>query len=450
VTRLAGKLPPRRAQADRRHYVFVYRCGCPFGLVEEGTFCKSEDDAWDAIYDAEVPARRCVVKTSAVRLVATAIACALTVVCAWYAAVYAIAASPHGPEAGPPMSGPLHVLRSGPARAEEARRVPSQQPVRRGRWSCATCRACGASRGHRESGLRHGGVDQQRHLPVLRNPMKVVRKNTAKGHYYLDADTGERVPGVTTIVGDGMPKPALLNWAGEATAEYAVDNWDVLGPLPLTERLKKIKGGRYEKRDAAANKGSAVHAMAERLITGEKVTVPDELAGYVESCVRFLDDFDVRQEHVEVVVYSETHRYVGTTDLIARVLLPDMPEYEHIPRDADGYSLGLFDWKTSKSGIFGDVALQLVAYRHAEHLIADDGEVVEMPWVDFTAGIHLRADGYSFVPLETGDDVYRDFLYVKEVARVVRGLRDLVGDFIVPPTASQYVLAKAANEEVPY
>jgi hypothetical protein len=37
------------------------------------------------------------VKTSAARLTATAIACALTVVCAWYAAVYAIAAlSPDG------------------------------------------------------------------------------------------------------------------------------------------------------------------------------------------------------------------------------------------------------------------------------------------------------------------------------------------------------------------
>jgi hypothetical protein len=116
--------------------------------------------------------------------------------------------------------------------------------------------------------------------------VKIVRKNTAKGHYYLDADTGERVPGVTTIVGDGMPKPALLNWAGEATAEYAVDNWDTLAPLPYSERLKKIKGGRYEKRDAAANKGTAVHAMAERLIAGEKVTVPDELTGYVNACVR--------------------------------------------------------------------------------------------------------------------------------------------------------------------
>jgi hypothetical protein len=157
--------------------------------------------------------------------------------------------------------------------------------------------------------------------------------------------------------------------------------------------------------------------------------------------------------HVEAVVYSETNRHVGTCDLIADVLLPDMPEYEHIGRDDDGYSRGLLDWKTSRSGIFGEVALQLVAYRHSEFLIQPDIDVVvPMPEVDFCAGIHLRPDGYSFVPLETGDDVYRDFLYIKEVARVVAGLRDLVGDVIVPPTASQYVLAKAAEEtaEVPY
>lgn len=278
--------------------------------------------------------------------------------------------------------------------------------------------------------------------------MRIVRKNTAKGHYYIDADTNERVPGVTTINGAGMPKPALLNWAGEATAEYAVDHWDTLAGLPYSERLKKIKGGRYEKRDAASNKGTAVHAMAERLIAGERVTVPDELAGYVQACVGFLDDFEVRPVHVEAVVYSETNRHVGTADLIADVRLPDMPEYEHIGRDADGFSRGLLDWKTSRSGIFGDVALQLVAYRHSEFLIdpATD-DVLPMPEVDFTAGIHLTAAGYSFIPLETGPDVYRDFLYVKEVARIVDGLRDLVGEAIVPPTASKYVLAKVADEQ---
>lgn len=277
--------------------------------------------------------------------------------------------------------------------------------------------------------------------------MKIARKNNGRNHWYVDLDANnERVPGVTTIVGNGMPKPALLNWAGEATAEYAVDNWDELAPLPLTERLKKIKGGRYEKRDAASNKGTQVHEMAERLLAGEKVTVPDALVGYVDSCVRFLDDFQVRPVHVEAVVYSETRRHVGTTDLIADVLLPDMPEYQHIPRDADGFSRGLFDWKTSKSGIFGDVALQLTPYRFSEFLILPDDEVIDMPSVDFCAGIHVRADGYSFVPLLCDESVYRDFLYVMQVARIVDGLRELVGEPIVPPTASTFVLSKADEE----
>lgn len=280
--------------------------------------------------------------------------------------------------------------------------------------------------------------------------MRIAKKQNGRNHWYVDEDAGgERVAGVTTITGGGLPKPALLDWAGDATAEYAVDNWDALSALPLSERLKKIKGGRYEKRDAAAAKGTAVHKLAERLIAGEKVTIPDAISGYVHACVRFLDEFDVRQMCVEAVVYSETHRHVGTTDLIAEVLLPDMPEYDHIGRDEDGYSRGLLDWKTSRSGIFGDVALQLAPYRHSEWLVnPETGDVEVMPDVDFTAGIHLRPDGtYSFVPVTTDDDVYRDFLYVKEVARIVGGLRELVGEPIVPPTASRYVLAKADEDQ---
>lgn len=279
--------------------------------------------------------------------------------------------------------------------------------------------------------------------------MKIARRDNGRNHWYVDLDAGgERVPGVTSIVGDGMPKPALLNWAGEATAEYAVDNWDALSELPLSERLKKMKGGRYEKRDAASNKGTAVHKMAERLIAGEKVTVPDALVGYVDSCVKFLDEFEVRAVHVEAVVYSETRRHVGTCDLIADVLLPDMPEYDHIARGDDGFSRGLLDWKTSKSGIFGDVAMQLSPYRFSEFLITDDGTVIEMPEVDFCAGIHITATGYSFIPLLCGEEQYRDFLYVKEVARIQTSLRDLVGEAITPPTASTYALTQVAGELV--
>lgn len=278
--------------------------------------------------------------------------------------------------------------------------------------------------------------------------MRITRKDNGRNHWYVDADTGERVDGVTKLVGDGLPKPALLNWAGDATAEYAIDNWDDLATLAPSERFKKMKGGRYEKRDAASNKGSQIHKMAERLIAGDKVTVPDALAGYVQSCVRFLDEFDVRAVHVEAVVYSETRRHVGTLDLIADVLLPDMPEYDHIERGDDGYARGLLDWKTGKSGIFGDVAMQLSPYRFSEYLIQADGEVIDMPPVDFCAGIHIRQDNYTFVPLLCGEEQYRDFLYIKEVARIQAGLRDLVGEPIEPPTASAYVLAKA-DEETP-
>jgi hypothetical protein len=279
--------------------------------------------------------------------------------------------------------------------------------------------------------------------------MKIVKKQSGRNHWYIDLDAGgERVPGVTTLTGDGLPKPALLNWAAEATAEYAVDRWDELAKLSPSERLKKMKGGRYETTDKAKAKGTAVHKLAERLIAGEKVTIPDGIDGYVSACVRFLDEFDLHEVHVEAVVYSETHRHVGTLDLIGDVRLPDMPEYDDIPRDDNGYSRGLFDWKTTKSGIFGDVALQLAPYRFSEYLILPDGTVIDMPAVDFCAGIHLRPDGgYSCVPLLCEEDTYRDFLYVAQVARIQAGLRDLIGDPIEPPTASRYQLVEVSDEE---
>lgn len=277
--------------------------------------------------------------------------------------------------------------------------------------------------------------------------MRIAKKQAGRNHWYVDLDRGgEKVDGVTTILANGLPKPALLNWSAEATAAYAVDRWEKLGELPLSERLKVISKGRYETTDKAKAKGTAVHQLAERLITGEKVTIPDGIEGYVRGCVAFLDEFDLRAVHVEAVIYSETRRHVGTLDLIGDVRLPDMPEYDHIARDDDGYSRGLFDWKTSKSGIFGEVALQLAPYRHSEFLILPDETVIPMPEVDFCAGIHLRPDGYSVVPLVCDEDTYRDFLYVQQVARIVGGLRDLVGDPIMPPTMTEYRLHKSDED----
>lgn len=276
--------------------------------------------------------------------------------------------------------------------------------------------------------------------------VRIVRNDNGRSHWYTDTDTGERIPGVTTINGDGLPKKALINWAGNSTAEYAIDHWDELAELPPSARLKKIQGGRYESRDEAANRGTQVHKMGERLINGESVVVPDLLRPYVDSYVRFLDEFQLRARHVEALVYSETHRYVGTFDIFGDILLPDMPEYAGLPRDEDGFVCGcLIDAKTNRSGIFGETALQLAAYRHAEFLQPDprDPDTAEpMPEVTWTGALWIRPDGYSLIPVVADEGQHRAFLYVQQVAQWDKSSRDLVGSPIEPPTASRYTLKK--------
>ncbi|MER7164525.1 hypothetical protein ABT336_00380 [Micromonospora sp. NPDC000207] len=280
--------------------------------------------------------------------------------------------------------------------------------------------------------------------------MKIVKKSNGRNHWYVDADSGERVPGVTTILDQGLPKKALINWSANATAEYAIDHWDELGALAPSARLTKLKGGRYAAKDAAANRGTQVHKMGERLIRGEQVVVPDLLRPYVDSYVRFMDEFQLRARYVEGLVYSEEHRYCGTFDIFGDILLPDMPEYDDLPRDDDGFVCDvLIDAKTNRSGIFGETALQQAGYRYADFLQPDPddpGSAFPMPEVTWTGALWIRPDGYSLVPVAAGPEQHRQFLYVREVGIFDQGARDLVGDPIEPPTASRYVLATVADE----
>ncbi|MBX6385239.1 MAG: hypothetical protein IRZ07_20090 [Microbispora sp.] len=282
------------------------------------------------------------------------------------------------------------------------------------------------------------------------NAVKIVRNDNGRTHWYTDVDTGERVPGVTTILDQGLPKKALIKWAANATADYAIDHWDELAEMAPSARLKALQGGRYAVKDEAARRGTQVHKMGERLIAGESVTVPDLLRPYVDSYVRFLDEFQLRARYVEGVVYSETHRYVGTFDILGDIVLPDMPEYDHLERDEDGYVRDvLIDAKTNRSGIFGETALQLAAYRNAEFLQPDPRDpdtAIEMPPVAWTAALWIRPDDYELIPVTAGDEQHRVFLYAQQVGAWDSSSRDLIGEPIEPPTASRYVLTKLDEE----
>ncbi len=279
--------------------------------------------------------------------------------------------------------------------------------------------------------------------------MRIVRHD-GRYPWYEDTDTGERIRGVTTITGDGLPKKALIEWSGNATAEYGVDNWDDLAKLAPSARLTKLKRGRYEAKDTAANRGTQVHKMGERLIAGERVVVPDNLRAYVDSYVRFMDEFELRPRHVETLVYSDTHRYVGVLDIIGDILLPDMPEYDHLPRDDDGYVCdALIDAKTNRSGIFGETALQLAGYRYAEFMQPDPynpDTAFPMPEITWTGAVWIRPDGYDLVPVVADVRQHRQLLYAQQTRLWDESSRDLIGERIEPPTASRYVLAKVDEE----
>jgi hypothetical protein len=258
----------------------------------------------------------------------------------------------------------------------------------------------------------------------------IRRVDRGKNHYYLDANE-LRVPGVTTIL-KALPKDALINWAANATADAAVNRWDELAAMPPAARLKELQAARYQDRDKAANRGTEVHKLGEQLAAGHAVEYPDELAGHVEAYVRFLDEFDVQPVLIEAVVMSHKYGWAGTLDMVA-----DFPTL--------GKRL-LVDLKTSRSGVFGETALQLAAYRGADTYVTKSSAEKPMIPVDGCAAVHIRADGADLRPVESGPDQFRAFLYVQQVAAWHETSRDLIGDAVPPPKSTRL---RIVREDVP-
>lgn len=264
-------------------------------------------------------------------------------------------------------------------------------------------------------------------------PIRRVR--AGRGHLYKDAN-GTRVPGVTSILSDGLPRKALINWAGNATADYAINNWDELGKMKPAARLSKLQKARYEDRDTAANRGTEIHSWAEKYIAGQEVHVPDEIAAHVESYMHFVAEWQPEPVLIEAVVMSHKHGVAGTLDLIVDFpaeLITRQRGFEHLS-ELDRPIRALVDLKTSRSGIFGEVALQLAIYRTADVYLDENGEEQPMLPVDIVLALHVRGDGYSLFPIEAGPEQVREWLYAREVARFSEETsRTYVGEELTSP-----------------
>lgn len=208
-----------------------------------------------------------------------------------------------------------------------------------------------------------------------------------RGHSYIC--DGEPAPGATKVLGDGIPKPALVNWAARVTAAYAVDHWDELSEKTASARLKELEGARYATSGAAMARGTEVHALAERMGRGEEVEVDEHLAGFVDAYLDFTERFGVEELLIERVVVKRTPwgPYMGQFDLVARLTALDPVE------------TWLLDWKTNASGIFPETALQLASYADADTYLDDDGNEQPMPKIDRLGAVWLRADGADLIPV---------------------------------------------------
>jgi hypothetical protein len=272
--------------------------------------------------------------------------------------------------------------------------------------------------------------------PVTKTERSYTRRGrTYTSHSYVDGN-GTRIPGVTTILDGGIPKPQLIDWAANATAEGTLNHWDELANERPAARLAAMKEIRYEITNTAKNRGTAVHSYAERAVQGQPVnlTAEDEiLRPYIENYVQFLDVFEVDPILIEAVLvhygYGKTARldgWAGTCDLLAELTNPETGARER----------WLLDIKTGEKGVFPETAIQLAAYRYAQVYLDDDGTTHPMIDVHACGAIHCTAESAQLIPTVSGPEQLLVFRHAREIYGYKNNSDGLIGAAIQAPSST--------------
>ncbi|HVE24376.1 MAG TPA: hypothetical protein VNC22_03185 [Sporichthya sp.] len=232
--------------------------------------------------------------------------------------------------------------------------------------------------------------------------------------FYVSPLNGDKVPGVTSVVGM-LPKGFLGPWNAKLVAETAVDSLGEVVSIAMKDRQAAIdflKGAPRRFTSKAADVGTDAHDVFEKMARGETPgRMHPELKVYADHFSAFLDEFQPEFLHLEQTVWSETHGYAGSFDAIMKV---------------DGEIVGA-DWKTTRSGVHAEVAIQLAAYRFADYILdPETSDQIDIPKWTGGAVFHVRPEGWSLVPVRCDEAVFEYFLHLRRVFEWDREVKDTV------------------------
>jgi len=184
-----------------------------------------------------------------------------------------------------------------------------------------------------------------------------------------------------------IDKPALRYWFGEQIYWAMVK--DPTLPKEIAMRAP------YEVSDKAKSRGTTVHSIVEAYKhTGGEIEVAEEFKGYQDAFSKFISDTSSNIIEQEKSVFSETHKYAGTLDLLVEINGANM----------------IIDVKTGKD-IYREAMIQASAYKQAINEMGTK--------VDRAAILLLREDGtYKF---EEADELFDTFLACKTLWEGLNG-----------------------------
>lgn len=261
---------------------------------------------------------------------------------------------------------------------------------------------------------------------------KPVHKFQRDGNrLYLNPESRETVPSVTSIT-DAIPKPFLRYWGPKMVAQCAIDNIEILPTLLETNGRQGLedflkKAPQRNTADAAAM-GSTAHKMFDELATDGETTNPfdptdeaekfDIADQYIDQFLDFLDTLDPEFLYTEETVWSETHGYAGSFDAIVKLKMATLKELMAPGMfDALGINqrkktiIAMLDYKTSRSGVYPEVGLQINAYDNADYIVRGDNEKLKLPKSDIGLVLHIRPDFWKLHPVALHEDIFETFRF---------------------------------------